>query len=111
LVLTDGFYEWKTTGTRKQPYRFPLKSGEPFAMAGIYARSENESDPMTFAILTTDAKDVMRPVHDRMPVILPLGREKGWLPAGGVPYFNPFPAKLTEMHSKKDAAEMRGIVT
>ena len=39
MVLTDGFYEWKTLeDDRKQPYRFVMKSGEPFAMAGIYAR-------------------------------------------------------------------------
>jgi putative SOS response-associated peptidase YedK len=79
LVLTDGFYEWKTVGGRKQPYRFVMKSGEPFAMAGIYARGESEKSPLTFAILTTEANDVMRPVHDRMPVILPPGREKQWL--------------------------------
>jgi putative SOS response-associated peptidase YedK len=41
---------------------------EPFAMAGIYARGENETHPMTFAILTTQANDLTRPVHDRMPV-------------------------------------------
>jgi putative SOS response-associated peptidase YedK len=62
--------------------------------AGICARGENEGDPMTFAILTTEANDVMRPVHDRMPVILTLGREKQWLPPGGVPFFNQFPAEL-----------------
>jgi putative SOS response-associated peptidase YedK len=39
------------------------KSGEPFAMAGIYAPGENEGDPMTFAILTTEANDVMRPIR------------------------------------------------
>ena len=94
LVLTDGFYQWKTADGRKQPYRFVMKSGEPFAMAGIYARGESDSDPMTFAILTTEANDVMRPVHDRMPVILTLGREKEWLPPHGVTLFNPFPAEL-----------------
>jgi hypothetical protein len=80
-------FEWHTdpaTG-RKQPYRFAMKSGEPFAMAGIYARSVNhelgeaESALKTFAILTTTANEVMAPIHDRMPVILPLGREKEWL--------------------------------
>ena len=61
LVLADSFYEWKTVATKKQPYRIMLKSGEPFAMAGIYARSgdhqfgEAESAPITFAILTTSA--------------------------------------------------------
>jgi putative SOS response-associated peptidase YedK len=91
LVITDGYYEWDK---KKQPYRFVLKSGEPFALAGIYARGENENDPMTFAILTTEANDVMRPVHDRMPVMLRAGHEKDWLPTQGVTFFNPFPAEL-----------------
>jgi putative SOS response-associated peptidase YedK len=93
MVLTDGFYEWKTVNGKKLPYRFVMKSGEPFAMAGIYARSHD--GPPTFAILTTAANEVMAPVHDRMPVILPLSKEKQWLPTGGVPYFNLFPADLT----------------
>jgi putative SOS response-associated peptidase YedK len=92
LVLTDGFYEWKTDKTGKHPYRFVMKSGEPFAMAGIFARSDD--GPPKFAILTTTANEVMEPVHDRMPVILPLGNERSWLPTGGVPYFNQFPAEL-----------------
>ena len=73
-----------------------MKSGEPFAMAGIYARGEDEGSPFTFAILTTEANKVMRPVHDRMPVILPLGREKQWLPTTptGMQVFAPFPAEL-----------------
>lgn len=100
IVLADGFYEWKTTGTRKQPYQFVMRSGEPFAMAGIYARTEThqfgaaEDAPVTFAILTTEANEVMRPIHDRMPVILPLRNEKGWLAQGGMTLFSPFPAEL-----------------
>ena len=43
LVPASGFYEWKTVEGRKQPYRFVRKNGEPFAMAGIYARGENDS--------------------------------------------------------------------
>jgi SOS response associated peptidase (SRAP) len=71
---------------KKQPYRIMLKSGEPFAMAGIYARGRDhglggaENTTVTFAILTTAANDIMQPIHDRIPVILPLGREKNWLP-------------------------------
>jgi putative SOS response-associated peptidase YedK len=42
-----------------------MKTGEPFAMAGIYSRGEHEGDPMTFAILASDANEVMTPVHDR----------------------------------------------
>ena len=96
MVLTDGFYEWKTVGTRKQPYRFVLKSGEPFAMAGIYARDHDDHERFNFAILTTSANEVMQPIHDRMPVILPLGREKQWLAAqpSGMVLLPPFPAEL-----------------
>jgi putative SOS response-associated peptidase YedK len=102
LVLADSFYEWKTVGTHKQPYRIMLKTGEPFAMAGIYARSDDhefgqaESAPVTFAILTTAANEIMRLIHERMPVILPLGREKNWLPPNpsGMFVSPPFPSEL-----------------
>src|SRR5215467_2155362 len=42
LVLADAYYEWRELGGRKQPYRITLKTGEPFAMAGIYAREPTE---------------------------------------------------------------------
>jgi putative SOS response-associated peptidase YedK len=55
LVLADSFYEWQTLPSgKKQPYRIMLKTGEPFAMAGIYARTETdryeaaEKSPVTF---------------------------------------------------------------
>ena len=102
LVPADSFYEWKDTPRGKQPYRIMLKSGEPFAMAGIYARTESgsyeqaERGLITFAILTTVANEVMQPIHDRMPVILPIGAEKSWLHAtpSGMVIFPPFPAEL-----------------
>jgi putative SOS response-associated peptidase YedK len=77
-------------------------------MAGIYARSDHEGDPATFAIPTTDANEVMEPVHDRMLVILPLGREKEWLPPDGVPYFNQFPAELMTAYRRPFLSAVRG---
>lgn len=96
LVIADSFYEWKTVGTHKQPYRFVMKSGEPFAMAGIYARDPDDHSQLNFAILTTEANEVMRPIHERMPVILPLNHEKQWLPEmpTGMIFFPAFPADL-----------------
>jgi putative SOS response-associated peptidase YedK len=38
LVFADGFYEWKRAGKGKVPYRITLKTGEPFAFAGIWVR-------------------------------------------------------------------------
>jgi putative SOS response-associated peptidase YedK len=78
-----------------------LKSGEPFAMAGIYAREPDgfetaEKNPVNFAILTTKANEAVAHIHDQMPVILPLRREKSWLPPNptGMFMFYRIPAEL-----------------
>src|SRR3954469_13737498 len=73
LVLADGFYEWKQGGgKRKQPFAIRLKDGSPFAFAGLWERWEAEDGrPVeTCAILTTEANELVKPIHDRMPVIL-----------------------------------------
>jgi putative SOS response-associated peptidase YedK len=106
LVLADDYYEWKTVGARKQPYHIRLKSGEPFAMAGIYAREPTgfdtaEKNPVNFAILTTKANEAVAHIHERMPVILPLSREKSWLqrnPTGQL-FIPDFPAELLTSYS------------
>jgi putative SOS response-associated peptidase YedK len=81
LVLADGFYEWKRVGGRSVPYRFVLTTEEPFAMAGIWSRSILASGTVhtSFAILTTEPNTVVRPIHDRMPVILRAEDEEDWL--------------------------------
>ena len=101
LVLADSFYEWQTLPNgKKQPYRIMLKSGEPFAMAGIYARSgvhafaEGDTAPITFAVLTTTANEIMQPIHERMPVIMTAAHAKSWLHSGGTTIFQPFPSEL-----------------
>ncbi len=82
LVPADAFYEWKKEGTRKQPYAIALKSRELFAFAGLW---ENWQDPeieqwvRTFTIITTDANELVAPIHDRMPVILAPEDYDGWL--------------------------------
>ena len=74
LIPTDGFYEWKKDGKLKQPYHIRRADRRPFAFAGLWSRwrpKEGGSQPLdTFTILTTDANDLIRPLHDRMPVIL-----------------------------------------
>src|SRR5215510_3410836 len=101
MVIADGYYEWREIAGRKQPYRITLMTGEPFAMAGIYAREPTgfetaEKNPVNFAILTTKANDAVSHIHDRMPVILPLGREKEWLPPTptGTHFIPPISAEL-----------------
>jgi putative SOS response-associated peptidase YedK len=81
LILTDGFYEWKRAGKSKVPHRVALKSGEPFAFAGIWSTVHDPSGhtSTTFAILTTEANALVAQIHNRMPVILHARDEVTWL--------------------------------
>jgi putative SOS response-associated peptidase YedK len=76
LILADGFYEWKKQGKEKQPYRFKLKNGEPFAFAGLWDRWETL---YSCTIITTKPNNLTKEVHDRMPVILPKDTYDLWL--------------------------------
>lgn len=81
LVVTDGFYEWKTVGGKKKPIRFSLKGGEPFAFAGLWDvwKKPEGGELRSFTIVTTEANALIRPVHDRMPAILSPEEEDQWL--------------------------------
>ena len=83
LVLADGFYEWQKVAGGKRPMRITLKSGEPFAFAGLWAvwRDPQGNRIPSCTIITTEANDLLRPIHDRMPVILPRDLEDLWLDA------------------------------
>lgn len=74
LIIADGFYEWMKAEKPKeprQPVRFTVDGGEPFAFAGLTATRQWEGEPLTSCtIVTTSANPVVEPVHDRMPVIL-----------------------------------------
>ena len=81
LVLADGFYEWQKLGKQKRPMRIVMRSGEPFAFAGLW---ETWRDPQgdvipSCTIITTSANDTLSPIHNRMPVILPRDVEDFWL--------------------------------
>jgi putative SOS response-associated peptidase YedK len=83
LVLADGFYEWQQQDNKKQkqPYYFFLKDGQPFAFAGLWEQWEDASGEVidSCTLLTTDANELMRPVHNRMPVILNPKDYERWL--------------------------------
>jgi len=83
LVPADGFYEWLVEGKKKrQPYLFALADGGLFAFAGLWQpwQAEKEGELTEAAcILTTEANDVVRPVHLRMPAILPREAYDAWL--------------------------------
>jgi putative SOS response-associated peptidase YedK len=70
LVLADGFYEWQKTANGKQPYYIRMDDGSPFAFAGLWESWQNGREIRSATIITTDANDVVAPIHNRMPVIL-----------------------------------------
>lgn len=82
LVLADGFYEWQARPQGKQPYFIRMRSGEPFAMAGLWEtwRESGGGEPLeSCAIVTTSSNTKLAPIHDRMPVILPPEQYDLWL--------------------------------
>ena len=101
LVPADAFYEWKRFDAKtKQPYAIALKSGEPYALAGLWESwRPKEGDPLeTFTILTTDPNELMQSIHNRMPVILEPRDYDRWLDGANpqappVDLLRPFPAE------------------
>lgn len=81
LVLSSGFYEWRSpNGGAKQPYRIYREDDPAFAMAGIWDVWESDGETVScVTILTTEPNDLMRSIHDRMPVVLPRDAEHEWL--------------------------------
>jgi len=81
-VPADGFFEWAGAKDARRPFWYHAPDGGLLLFAGLY---ESWRDPQTdawtrtFAILTTDANEVVAPVHDRMPVILPHDRVDDWI--------------------------------
>jgi putative SOS response-associated peptidase YedK len=72
LIPADGFYEWKQTDGGKQPYDIRMKDGGPFAFAGLWERWRSAAGESveSCSIIVTEANELVRPIHDRMPVIL-----------------------------------------
>lgn len=94
LVPANGFYEWKAHPRRRRPHYIQLCGGALFGFAGLYERWRGASAPAkqrdllppadetpveSFTLLTTEANARIRPLHDRMPVILPPEAYARWL--------------------------------
>jgi putative SOS response-associated peptidase YedK len=82
LILADGFYEWRAEpGSRsKTPMYVRMASGEPFAFAGLWEIWRPDDTPLlSCTILTTEPNELVAPIHNRMPVILPREQYDRWL--------------------------------
>jgi putative SOS response-associated peptidase YedK len=83
LVFTSGFYEWQVQPgvNTKLPHFIHLKTGEPFAFAGLWENWESPdgSNIRSATIITTEPNELMATIHNRMPVILPRTGYAQWL--------------------------------
>ena len=97
LIVADGFYEWRRAGKEKQPFRFTLTDGGPFAFAGLWSRWRSPAGETieSCTIITTQANALVAPIHTRMPVILAPEDHGRWLDSAndGRPLLRPYPAE------------------
>ena len=108
LILADGFYEWRQEpppdNRHKTPFYFRLKSGTPFAFAGLWEAWQGPEDQLWLSctIVTTTPNTLLQTVHTRMPVMLQSRYYAQWLspaeqdPASLVPLLEPYPAEEME---------------
>jgi putative SOS response-associated peptidase YedK len=103
LIVADGFYEW-TVGSdgKKHPIHFHLPGYELFGFAGLWTSRTDEATGEILescTIITTRPNDLVAPVHDRIPVILPREAERVWLDQTiskehALSLLEPYPAEL-----------------
>lgn len=83
VIPASGFYEWRGEAGKKTPYYIHRQDDKPFGFAGLWTEwKEKGSDALplqTCTIITTAANELMRPIHHRMPVILPPEACTEWL--------------------------------
>ena len=108
LIPANGFYEWFGKAGKKQPYYFHFPSGEPFAFAGLYEIWEDKEAPpeagpyKSCTIITTDACESVKDIHNRMPLILKPEAYEEWLDPE-----NKEPGRIDEILRKGFVGELR----
>jgi putative SOS response-associated peptidase YedK len=105
LVLADGFYEWRKEpiSKSKTPMFIQMESRDPFAFAGLWEdwHSSDGSEILSCTIITTEPNSLLKPIHNRMPVILPRDGYSRWLDPE-----EKEPAQLTDLLQPYPAEEM-----
>ncbi len=104
VILVDAFYEWRREGKTKTPFLIRRKDGRPMAFAGLWDQWQSPEHQLlrSCTVVTCGPNEVMRPIHDRMPVILEGAAFEAWLapeqrPAQDLlPMLVPCPPELLE---------------
>jgi putative SOS response-associated peptidase YedK len=111
LIPANGFYEWQQQERlRKQPYYVRPAEGELFAFAGLWDRWKGRD---TCAVITTEANETVRRIHDRMPAIIArenyarwLGGEEGLLLPAPSAAIEAYPVSMAVNGAANDAPQL-----
>jgi putative SOS response-associated peptidase YedK len=105
LVPTDGFFEWEKKGKVKQPWRIGPAEDGLMALAGVWERwrAPDGGVVRSYAVITTGANELVAPLHDRMPAVIPPEEFTEWLDADTPPerlrqMLRPYPASRMKAH-------------
>lgn len=80
LIVAQGFYEWQKLESGKQAFHIHNQDNQLFAFAGLWEQWKHEVETLySCTIIITAANELMQPIHERMPVILPEGCYHDWL--------------------------------
>lgn len=80
LIPATGFYEWLKTDAGKQAFHIHRCDQQLFAFAGLWEQWQHDAETLySCTIITTAATELMKPIHDRMPVIIPIEQYHNWL--------------------------------
>jgi len=116
LVPASGFYEWQKTGEGSIPFYFRRKDDGLLSFAGLYDSwtDAGGKELLSYTIITTEANDVVKPVHERMPVVLSQKDENTWLDpeirdsSAVVPLLRPYAAGDMESYKVSALVNMPG---
>jgi putative SOS response-associated peptidase YedK len=110
LILADSFFEWKAEEGVKKPVRFVMQDQQPFAFAGLWDRWNHDGEELvSCTVITTQPNELVKDVHNRMPVILKREHEQKWIDQEekNLPFLNsmltPFDARLMEAYEVSTA--------
>ncbi|MGB5131252.1 MAG: SOS response-associated peptidase [Steroidobacteraceae bacterium] len=105
LVLADGWYEWQAAPGGKQPWFVRLRDPGPIAFAGLWEKWKDPAGELleSCTIVTCDASESIRKIHDRMPVVLPKESWDRWMD----PAFSDT-GTLSKILGPYDAKSLRG---
>jgi len=86
LVPADGFFEWKRdqaaprSKAKPQPIYFHPQPRHLICFAGLWAKAKTDAGELySFTIVTGPPNDLVKPIHDRMPVVLAPSAYSAWL--------------------------------